>query len=257
MPSAPLQRSTTQISTRSTHTRLQRTHDKDNHALIKAILWDMDGTLIESESLHLATLVEALAQHGVEAGDELHPLVFGKTGREVHALVRERFGLSVDFSEWSAFRARAYLNGAPRLVPRPGALEVYRKAKAAGMTQAIVSNASRMLLEANLRSLGIEDPSLITVSVNDVRHGKPSPEPYERAAWLLRLAPEEVVAVEDSPTGAGGAIAANMRVIGWPVDDAAAALFPPEAHIVRSPDELAAELGLNAIPLSKLPEMDR
>jgi beta-phosphoglucomutase-like phosphatase (HAD superfamily) len=157
-------------------------HDKDNQALIKAILWDMDGTLIESESLHLATLVEALAHHGVQAGHEMHPLVFGKTGREVHALVRERFGLTVDFGEWSAFRARSYLNGAPKLTPRPGALEVYRAAKAAGITQAIVSNASRMLLEANLRALGIEDPSLITVSVNDVRHGKPSPEPYERAA---------------------------------------------------------------------------
>ncbi len=225
---------------------------KDNHALIKAILWDMDGTLIESESLHLATLVEALAHHGVQAGNEMHPLVFGKTGREVHALVRDRFGLAVDYSEWSAFRARAYLNGAPKLVPRPGALEVYRAAKAAGITQAIVSNASRMLLEANLRALSIEEPSLISVSVNDVRHGKPSPEPYERAAWLLRLAPEEVVAVEDSPTGAGGAIAANMRVIGWPVDDEAAALFSSEAQIVRSPEELAAKLGLETFSLSKL-----
>jgi HAD superfamily hydrolase (TIGR01509 family) len=240
------------ILTRSTHLRQQRKYDKDNQALIKAILWDMDGTLIESESLHLATLVEALAHHGVEAGDEMHPLVFGKTGREVHALVRERFGLSVDFGVWSALRARAYLNGAPKLVPRAGALEVYRAAKAAGITQAIVSNASRMLLEANLRALGIEEPSLITVSVNDVRHGKPSPEPYERAAWLLGLAPAEVVAVEDSPTGAGGAIAATMRVLGWPVDDEAAALFPPEAQIVRSPEELAAKLGLDAFPPSKV-----
>jgi len=63
----------------------------------------------------------------------MHPLVFGKAGREVHAPVCERFGLTVDFGEWSAFRARAYLNGAPRLTPRPGALEEYRAAKAAGI----------------------------------------------------------------------------------------------------------------------------
>lgn len=204
----------------------------------------MDGTLAESESLHLQTLLEALAHHGVTAGEEMHPLVFGKTGREVHALCCERFGLSVDFASWSAFRARAYLQGATKLVARPGALEVYRAAKAAGITQAIVSNASRMLLEANLRALGIEEPSLVTISVNDVRHGKPNPEPYERAAWLLRLDPEEVIAVEDSPTGARAAIAAQMRVLAWPVDDNDAALFPAEAQLVRSAHELALALGL-------------
>ena len=48
----------------------------------------MDGTLAQSESLHLKTLIAALARHGVEAGEEMHPLVFGKTGREVHALCR-------------------------------------------------------------------------------------------------------------------------------------------------------------------------
>lgn len=100
----------------------------------------------------------------------------------MHALVRERFGLAVDFGEWSAFRARAYLNGGSRLTPRAGALEVYRAAKAAGITQTIVSNASRMVLEANLRALGIEDPSLNTVSVDEVRYGKPSPERYQRAS---------------------------------------------------------------------------
>jgi HAD superfamily hydrolase (TIGR01509 family) len=211
----------------------------------------MDGTLAQSESLHLKTLIAALARHGVEAGEEMHPLVFGKTGREVHALCRERFGLTVDFAEWSMYRARAYLDDAPTLVPRPGALEVYRAAKAAGITQAIVSNASRMLLEANLRALGIEEPALVTISVNDVRNGKPSPEPYERAAWLLRLAPEEVIAVEDSPTGARAAIAAHMRVLAWPFDDEGAALFPPEAQVVRSPRALAQALGLDLTTLSE------
>lgn len=67
--------------------------------MIKAILWDMDGTLAESESLHLRTLIAALARHGVEAGEEMHPLIFGKTGREVHALCCERFGLSVDYAD--------------------------------------------------------------------------------------------------------------------------------------------------------------
>ncbi|MDR5783921.1 HAD family phosphatase [Caballeronia sp. LZ065] len=218
--------------------------------MIKAILWDMDGTLAESEALHLRTLIAVLAEHGIEAGDEMHPLIFGKTGREVHALCRERFGLSTPFAAWSAFRARAYLDGAPHLVPRPGALEVYRAAQRAGIAQGIVSNASRMLLEANLRALGLEAPQLVTVSANDVRMGKPSPEPYERAAWLMRALPAEVIVVEDSPTGARAAIAANMRVLGWPPDEAGAALFPPPAQIVFTPHELARALGLTDFSLS-------
>jgi beta-phosphoglucomutase-like phosphatase (HAD superfamily) len=84
-----------------------------------------------------------------------------------------------------------------------------------------------------------------------VRNGKPSPEPYERAAWLLRLAPEEVIAVEDSPTGARAAIAAHMRVLAWPFDDEGAALFPPEAQVVRSPRALAQALGLDLTTLSE------
>lgn len=208
----------------------------------RAILWDMDGTLADSEPLHLRTLIDALAHHGIDAGDELHPLIFGKTGREVHALCCERFGIAADYDAWTLFRARRYLDAAPSIEPRAGALDVFRAVKQAGFAQAIVSNASRMLLEANLAALGLQDPQLVTVSANDVRAGKPDPEPYLRAAWLLRVTPDEAVVVEDSPTGARAALAAGMRVLAWPLDEAAAALFPPSVQIVWSAHELAAQL---------------
>jgi HAD superfamily hydrolase (TIGR01509 family) len=208
----------------------------------------MDGTLADSEPLHLRTLISVLAHHGIEAGDELHPLIFGKTGREVHTLCCERFGIAADYDTWTMFRARCYLDAAPSIEPRAGALDVFRAAQRAGFVQAIVSNASRMLLEANLAALDLQDPQLVSVSINDVRVGKPDPEPYLRAAWLLRVTPDEVVVVEDSPTGARAALAAGMRVLGWPLDEAAAALFPPAVQIVRSAPELAAQLFDSSIP---------
>lgn len=208
----------------------------------KAVLWDMDGTLADSEPLHLHSLITVLAHHGVEAGDELHPLIFGKTGREVHALCCERFGFNTDFDSWALFRARCYLAAAPSIEPRPGALDVYRAVSEAGIVQAVVSNASRMLLEANLAALDLQEPQLVTVSANDVRNGKPDAEPYLRAAWLLQIEPEEAIAVEDSPTGARAALAAGMRVLGWPLDDAAAAAFPAGVHIVRSVSDLVQAL---------------
>jgi HAD superfamily hydrolase (TIGR01509 family) len=215
---------------------------------IKAVLWDMDGTLADSEALHLSTLVAALNHHGIEAGDDLHAAIFGKTGREVHTYCCERFGLDFDYGQWSMARARHYLSEAPKMRPRPGALGVYQAVRTAGIRQAIVSNSSRMLLEAGLRALDLQDPRLISVSINDVRAGKPDPEPYERAAWLLRVTPEEAIAVEDSPTGARAAIAAGMRVLAWPEHESAAGAFPKEAQIVLSEHELAAALGVQLTP---------
>ncbi|MGA7776297.1 MAG: HAD family phosphatase, partial [Paraburkholderia sp.] len=183
---------------------------------IKAVLWDMDGTLADTEALHLATLVGVLAHHGIEAGQELHPVIFGKTAHEVYMLCAERFGIAMDYEQWSVFRARHYLTHAPTIQARSGALGVYRAACDAGKGRAIVSNSSRMLLEANLRALNLQDPALVSVSVNDVRRGKPDPEAYLRAAYLLGVSPAEAVVVEDSPVGAAAALAAGMRALAWP-----------------------------------------
>ncbi len=213
----------------------------------KAVLWDMDGTLANSEPLHLRTLLAALAHHGITAGEELHPLIFGKTGREVYALCRDRFDIETDYAAWAKYRAHRYLDEAPDVEPRSGALDVYHAVRAAGIPQAIVSNSSRMLLEANILALGLQEPQLVSVSANDVRRGKPDPEAYERAAYLLGISSNEAVVVEDSPTGASAAIAAGMRVFGWPQDDAGAALFPSATRIVRSERELAASLGLDSV----------
>ncbi|OTP71982.1 HAD family hydrolase [Caballeronia sordidicola] len=215
---------------------------------IKAVLWDMDGTLADSEALHLNTLVTVLNHHGIKAGDDLHASIFGMTAREVHTLCCKLFGIDFDYDEWSMARARHYVSEAINMQPRPGALSVYRAVRAAGIHQAIVSNSPRMLLEAGLHALDLQDPQLITVSANDVRAGKPHPEPYERAAWLLHISPEQAIVVEDSPTGARAAIAAGMRVLAWPEHPGAASSFPELAELVFSEHELstaiAAALGV-------------
>jgi HAD superfamily hydrolase (TIGR01509 family) len=213
--------------------------------LPRAILWDMDGTLALSEPLHMRTLLAALAHHGVIAGDELHPLMFGQTGKAVHRIVQERFGIETGFHDWSVYRAARYVAEAPQLAPRPGALEVWHAARAAGLRQAIVSNAGRMLLEANLNALGLQAPELISVSANDVREGKPDPEPYLRAAYLLDVDADDAVAIEDSPTGAQAALAAGMRVIGWPAEKEHGSLFARQVELVHGAGELSAALGLS------------
>jgi HAD superfamily hydrolase (TIGR01509 family) len=109
---------------------------------------------------------------------------------------------------------------------RPGALEAWRTFAELGLRQAVVSNSDRIVVNANIRVLGLEEPGFISVSINDVRNGKPHPEPYRRGAALLGFEPHQCLAIEDSPTGARAALAAGTRIIAWPEDRELQ--FPPE-----------------------------
>jgi beta-phosphoglucomutase-like phosphatase (HAD superfamily) len=79
-----------------------------------------------------------------------------------------------------------------------------------------VSNSDRLIVDANLRAVGIVEPGMKTVSRNDVREGKPDGEPFLRAAWLTGIDPADTVVMEDSVTGSRAGLAAGMRTIFWP-----------------------------------------
>lgn len=212
---------------------------------LPAVLWDMDGTLVDSEPMHTRTLTEVLASVGAHCDATVEAATLGKTERQVHAICAAMFGFTMSFDDWALARAHSYFRHAERaLEARPGALPIYHALRHQGRAQAIVSNASRMILEANLRVAGLQHPSLVSVSFNDVRNGKPDAEPYLRAAWLLGVLPAEAVVVEDSPVGAAAGIAAGMRVLAWPQGPFEAEAFPAGVQIVQTADELSAALGL-------------
>ncbi|MGF6773634.1 HAD superfamily hydrolase (TIGR01509 family) [Paraburkholderia sp. GAS199] len=211
---------------------------------IEAILWDMDGTLADSEALHFGTLRAVLQEHGIEAHDDLHAATVGRSGRDVHRYCCEYFHRDFDYEEWARFRAAHYMASVGSLKARSGAVEVCRAAASAGIAQAVVSNAGRTILDAGLNALGLLDCVRVTVSANDVHRAKPDPEPYLLAASLLGVAPRHAVVVEDSPTGAQAGIAAGMRVLAWPNGELVTGQFPATARIVTDVAGLAALLGL-------------
>ena len=130
---------------------------------------------------------------------------------------------------------------APSLKPRVGALEIFRDLQRQGVAQAVVSNSDRLIVDANLRAVGMVEPGLKTVSRNDVREGKPDPEPFLRAAWLTGIDPAESFVMEDSFTGATAGLAAGMRTIFWPEAPMGG---PPGALIADSADQVRSLLGL-------------
>ncbi|SFN60433.1 haloacid dehalogenase superfamily, subfamily IA, variant 3 with third motif having DD or ED [Mesorhizobium sp. NFR06] len=207
----------------------------------KAVFWDMDGTLVDSEPLHEAALVAALRSVGVAPPVDLHQRVLGVAAWPVYEMLRDEFGLGLPFDDWIVRKYDHYLPLAETLKPRPGAIEVFNELRALGVEQAVVSNSDRLIVDANLTAVGLTYPGMRTVSRNDVIEGKPFPEPFLRAAYLAGVDPADAVAVDDSRTGAMAGLAAGMKTIFWPE---APMEGPPGAIAINSAEELRRELGL-------------
>ena len=179
---------------------------------IRAVLWDMDGTLVDSEPLHLRTFEAALQAQGITPPPNLHEITLGKHERASYEVLVNDLGLTLDYPAWTALRYRLYLDGAPGLRVIPSAKRLWDKNAAQGLEQAIVSNSDRMVVDANLRAAGVASGGMVSISRNDVKAGKPDPEPYLRAAWLLGVDPAQAAVIEDSATGVAAGLAAEMRV---------------------------------------------
>jgi HAD superfamily hydrolase (TIGR01509 family) len=207
----------------------------------KAVFWDMDGTLTDSEPLHEAALVAALRSAGVNPPDDLHDRVLGVSAWPVYEMLRDEHGLALPFDEWIVRKYDHYLPLVDQLKPRPGAIEIFGELRKRDVAQAVVSNSDRLIVDANLHAVGLAYPGMKTVSRNDVREGKPHPEPFLRAAWLVGVDPSQAVAVDDSWTGASSGLAAGMKTIFWPEKSMDG---PHGAVNLNSIAELRAELGL-------------
>ena len=182
----------------------------------KAVYWDMDGTLIDSEPLHDEALVSAMKSVGISPPPDLHERVLGIAAWPVYEMMRDEFGLQLPFDDWIRRKYDHYLKHAPALKPREGAMEIFRDLQRMGVVQAVVSNSDRLVVDANLRAVGLVEPGFRSVSRNDVAEGKPHPEPFLRAAWLTGIDPADTVVMEDSNTGSRAGLAAGMRTIFWP-----------------------------------------
>ena len=197
---------------------------------LRAVLWDVDDTLVLSEPFHFRSIQTTAADYGIDMPESFQLEMVGRSAEETFMLICERFGLEETFARWITRRYQRYLQISRDIPGRPGALEAFHALHEAHVPQALVSNSDRIVVEANIRAMNLLVPRLVSVSINDVRNGKPDPEPYLRAAYLLGVEPAECVVVEDSPTGARSGLNAGMRVLAWPeVEDLA---FPEGVTLV-------------------------
>lgn len=207
-----------------------------------AVLFDMDGTLTDSEKLWSIALDELAASHGRALSTATREAMVGTNMHVSMIMFHDDLGLShdgiIESVTWLEARMATMLAvGAPW---QPGAREFLHAVRGAGLRTALVTATARELTETLLdNTLGRENFDA-SVCGEEAGASKPDPAPYVRAAALLGVDPRECLAVEDSPTGLASAHAAGCRVLAVPSE---VALVVPDG--VRVIDSLiAADLRL-------------
>jgi HAD superfamily hydrolase (TIGR01509 family) len=205
---------------------------------VAAVLFDMDGLLIDSEPLWLAAETEVMARLGGEpwTPEDQHALLGGSLERTVRYLSAKatRPQPPAVIADWlmSGIEEQVRRHGVPL---QPGAGTLLAAVKTAGLPHALVTSSERGFMDAVLASTGLSFD--VTVCADDVIHTKPDPEPYLRAAKLLHVPPGRCSALEDSPNGVASAEAAGCRVFAVP------SLLPippaPGRTVVRSLEDLS------------------
>jgi len=180
-----------------------------------AALWDLDGTLVDSEEYHWHAWRDTLAAEGVNITYEQFRETFGWRNdaiipRLIPGAGPERVAAIGDAKE-EAYRRMVREEG---LEPLPGVAETLHRLRERGWLQAVASSAPRENIRVVLDVTGLDQSFDAVVSAEDVRKGKPDPEVFLIAAMRLGVPPARCVVVEDAPAGIEAARRARMRAIG-------------------------------------------
>ena len=181
-----------------------------------AVLWDMDGTLVDTEPYWFAAEYRLVESFGNTWSDEHAHAVVGFDLFDTAAYIIEHGGVGLEPKAVVDYLLDAVIQSCKEQLPwRPGARELLDELHSLSIPCALVTMSWRRFAEAVLAELP-QDTFAATVFGDEVTHGKPHPEPYIAAATLLGVDPSQCVAIEDSPTGVASAHAAGCHVIGVP-----------------------------------------
>ncbi|MDQ3403174.1 MAG: HAD family phosphatase [Actinomycetota bacterium] len=213
-----------------------------------AVLWDLDGTLLDSEKLWDIPIHEFAER----LGHTLAPATrLAMTGTNVPTTMRLLFSEAgidptdrelADGAEWISGRMAQLFR--TEAVFRPGARDALRAVRDAGVPTALVTSTERPLVEIALDTVGRDHFDVVVCGDEVDRRNKPLPDPYLKAARLLGVDPTACVAIEDSPTGVSSAVAAGCVVL----------VIPCEVEVDRGERRVFREslVGLDAAVLREL-----
>jgi len=202
---------------------------------VKGVLFDLDGTLVDSEPLHQLSVVLVLRKYGHKVEPELMHDYTGWSERNFWQELRKRFGLQetperLVQARTAAYRGLVHVNSVELM---DGAKELLTTLKQANIPCAIASSSAKAQILATLAAAEISDYFQVVLSGHeDVANGKPAPDIYLLAAEKLKLPIETCLAVEDSSTGTTAAVASGAWTIRIPT---------PGITLQKSDEQLRAE----------------
>lgn len=180
-------------------------------ATARAVVFDLDGTLVDSEPLHEQAARETLLDFGIDPPAGVFDEFIGQRVGELTAQLADRYDVPAD--ELLAGRERRFWSLLDALSPLPGAVTCLDRLRAQGTVLAVATSATRPYLDDVLDRFGWRETFVAVVCGDDVTAGKPDPETYLRVADRLGRTPTGCLVVEDSPRGCAAGVAAGSDVV--------------------------------------------
>jgi len=180
----------------------------------EGVIFDLDGTLVDSMPAHFSAWCEALAKHdapGVLPEDVFYAMG-GRPTKDIIMELNGDFGLNLNAEEVAADKRKAFLDNLDRIVIIDEVVDFARSMRGK-LPLAIATGGTRGVVEKTLQSVGISDLFDEVVTANDVKCGKPAPDIFLEAAARIEITPERCLVFEDAPAGMMGAQSAGMKVV--------------------------------------------
>jgi len=199
-----------------------------NQQLPAAVLWDLDGTLVDTEPSWLAAEFALAARHGARWSADHGDALVGNDLRTTGRYIRDHMGLSLTPEQIvDELLDNMVVSVSEGVIARPGALELLRELRRLEVPCALVTMSYRRMVDPIVAQLA-PGAFAAVVTGDEVTYGKPHPEAYLTAAHMLGQPPQRCIAIEDSVTGATSAQAAGARVV----------VVPNRVAVPPSPDRV-------------------
>jgi HAD superfamily hydrolase (TIGR01509 family) len=210
----------------------------------RALLFDMDGLMVDSEPLWFAVEREFARARGGDWTEELGTACIGHGMANTLRVMHESFGFPVDVERDASVIVELFVARVAELTLKAGFDELLAEARSRSVPCALASSSARRLVEATLARFGLRERFDAVVTGDCVAHPKPAPDIFLEASRRLGVSPEGCVVLEDSLAGVSAARAARMRVIAVPEGTASAEMTAQADAVVRDLHAARALLSL-------------